>query len=369
MGEFKMPSLGADMEDGTLLLWKVHPGDRVKRGDIIAEVGTDKGDIEVEVFEDGVVKKLLVEEGTDVPVGQVLAIIENDETDASPAPEAKAARVKASPVAKKLAEERGLDLHTIHGTGPAGAITRDDVEKATGEKRPARPKTEKRPSGDNLSKMRHAIAVAMARSNREIPHYYLETRIDLKRALDWLAEENKKLPLEDRMLPVVLLLKAVARSLKDVPELNGFWVDDGLQKSEAVHIGFAIALRKGGLVTPAIHDVDQKTLSDIMKALEDLIPRARVGRLRSSEMTDATITVTSLGELGVETVHGVIYPPQVGLVGLGKILEQPWAENGMLGIRPVLSATIAGDHRATDGRRGAQFLDALARHLREPEKL
>jgi pyruvate dehydrogenase E2 component (dihydrolipoamide acetyltransferase) len=191
----------------------------------------------------------------------------------------------------------------------------------------------------------------------------------MKRALGYLAERNATLPLEERLLPVVLLLKAVALGLKEVPELNGYWVEDALQKKEKIHIGFAISLRKGGLVTPAVHDVDRKSLTEIMAALRDLVPRARAGRLRSSELMDATVTVTNLGDLGVETVYGVIYPPQVALVGFGKILERPWVENGMLGVRPVLSVTLAGDHRATDGARGAVFLDALSRRLREPEAL
>jgi pyruvate dehydrogenase E2 component (dihydrolipoamide acetyltransferase) len=171
------------------------------------------------------------------------------------------------------------------------------------------------------------------------------------------------------MLPVVMLLKAVALGLREVPDLNGYWVDDALQRKEEVHIGFAISLRKGGLLTPALHDVDRKSLPEIMAALRDLISRARAGRLRSSELADATVTVTNLGDLGVETVYGVIYPPQVALVGFGRIQEQPWAESGLLGVRPLVSATLAADHRATDGARGAAFLDALRRHLQEPEKL
>ena len=184
--------------------------------------------------------------------------------------------------------------------------------------------------------MRRAIAAAMARSNREIPHYYLETRIDMSRALRWLEAENLKRSIKERILPVVLLLKAVARALGEVPELNGYWIEDRFQAQEAINIGFAISLRQGGLITPALLSVDTKSLDEVMEAMRDLITRTRAGRLRSSEMTDATITVTSLGDLGVETVYGVIYPPQVALVGFGKITEQPWAENGMLGIRPVV---------------------------------
>jgi pyruvate dehydrogenase E2 component (dihydrolipoamide acetyltransferase) len=217
--------------------------------------------------------------------------------------------------------------------------------------------------------MRRAIAAAMARSNREIPHYYLETRMYVTRAVRFLEVENQKRPIQDRLLFVVLLVKAVARALKEIPDLNGYWIDDRLEQKEAIHIGLAVSLRQGGLMVPAIHDADQKSIGDLMAAIRDVITRARGGRLRSSELTDATITITNLGDLGVETVHGVIYPPQVGLIGFGRIVESPWAEGGMLGVRPVLTATLAGDHRATDGRRGAQFLTALNRLLQEPEKL
>jgi pyruvate dehydrogenase E2 component (dihydrolipoamide acetyltransferase) len=217
--------------------------------------------------------------------------------------------------------------------------------------------------------MRRAIAAAMARANREIPHYYLQTRIDMSHALRWLEAENQRRPIKDRLLPAVLLIKAVARALGDVPQLNGYWLEDRLQPQEAVHIGFAIALRQGGLVAPAIHHADLKSLDELMAVLRDLIPRVQAGRLRSSEMTDATVTVTNLGDLGVETVYGVIYPPQVALVGFGKILEQPWAESGMLGVRPILTATLAADHRATDGSQGARFLEALNHALQEAAQL
>ncbi|NJN83454.1 MAG: 2-oxo acid dehydrogenase subunit E2, partial [Caldilineaceae bacterium] len=217
--------------------------------------------------------------------------------------------------------------------------------------------------------MRRAIAAAMAKSNREIPHYYLETAIDMSHAMRWLEAENQKRSIKDRVLPVVLLIKGVAKALTQVPELNGYWLDDRLQTSEAIHIGFAIALRQGGLITPAIHHADLKDMDELMAAMRDLIMRTRSGRLRSSEMTDSTITLTSLGDMGVGTVYGVIYPPQVALVGFGKIADQPWIENGMIGIRPVVKATLAGDHRASDGRTGGQFLDALTKLLVEPAGL
>jgi pyruvate dehydrogenase E2 component (dihydrolipoamide acetyltransferase) len=263
-----------------------------------------------------------------------------------------------------------VDLSTVHGTGPGGAIERADFENAAKEKAAPAPAPPAEPAvADFHIRMRRAIAAAMARSNRDVPHYYLETPIDMSRALRWLESENQKRPIKERLLPVVLLLKAVQRAVTEVPDLNGYWTDDRLDRREAVHIGFAISVRQGGLITPAIHDVQKKSLSELMSAIHDLIPRARAGRLRSSELSDATITVTSLGDLGVQSVYGVIYPPQVAIVGFGKITEQPWAENGMLGIRPILTATLAADHRATDGHMGAQFLEALNRCLQEPEKL
>ncbi len=374
-----MPSLGADMTDGTLVQWNVKPGDLVKRGDIIAVVGTEKADIEVEVYETGTVEKLIAQPGDKLPVGTLIAVIQGEgEIPLAVAPEAPAApaerppklRVRASPVARKLAQELGVDLEKIQGTGLQGVIEKHDVEQAAKNGAPIAPKGVEGPKAvEPPVGMRHAIAVAMARSNREIPHYYLSTQIDMSKALNWLGQFNQQRSIENRVLPVALLLKAVARGLVKVPELNGFWIDDQLKPSPEVHLGVAISLRRGGLIIPAIHAAHQKSVEEVMGALRDVITRARSGRLHSSEITEGTITVTNLGDLGVETVFGVIYPPQVALVGFGRIREQPWADRGMLGVRPALTATLAADHRATDGHRGAQFLEALRRLLEEPESL
>ncbi len=414
MAEFRMPSLGSDMQSGTLLEWRVKPGDRVRKRDIIAVVDTDKAAIEIEVYEDGIVEKLLVEPGQKVAVGTVMAIIRSDADAVSkpspPMPEkpihepvGKTARIaqavadereitppiipahgieraKASPYARKLAAERGIDLAGLEGTAPDGAIRAADVTKASArapspppsprpDQKGAAPPAQKPIAKDYTTAMRRAIANAMARSKREIPHYYLQTRIDMQRTLDWLAAENLKRPIKERILPVVPLIRAVVLALGDVPELNGHWIDNRHRISEAIHVGFVIALRQGGIIAPAILDADGKSLNELIAGLRDLIERARSGGLRSSEMTDATITITNLGDLGVETVYGVIYPPQVALVGFGKTMAQPWAENGMLGVRPILTATLSADHRATDGHRGAQFLDALNHYLQEPAKL
>ena len=222
---------------------------------------------------------------------------------------------------------------------------------------------------DRQAAMRKAIAAAMSRSKREIPHYYLGSHIDMSKTLAWLQAENLKRPVTERLLYAVPLLKAVALALHEFPEMNGFWVDGAFKPSEAVHVGVAISLRQGGLIAPAIHDVDKKNLDEIMVNLRDLVKRVRAGVLRSSEIADATMTVTSLGEHGVETVFGVIYPPQVALVGFGKIMDQPWAANNMLGVKPIMMATLAADHRASDGHRGGLFLSAIDRLLQTPEKL
>lgn len=203
----------------------------------------------------------------------------------------------------------------------------------------------------------------------KIPHYYLETSIDMQRALGWLQEENVRRPVTERLLPAVLLLKAVALAVHAVPELNGFWIDDQLQPSDAIHLGVAISLRTGGLVTPAIHDTDLKGLDELSAAMRDLVQRARSGGLRSSELSDPTLTVTNVGDLGAEKVFGVIYPPQVALVGFGATVQRPWAVDGMLGVRPIVTATLAGDHRATDGHRGSRFLAVMNRLLQQPEAL
>jgi pyruvate dehydrogenase E2 component (dihydrolipoamide acetyltransferase) len=394
--EFRMPSLGADMEAGTIVEWRVAPGDAVERGDIVALVDTEKAEIEVEIWEPGVVKRLVVPEGRQVPVGTVIAELEErrgagarpasgpPQAPPEPAPISPAAtpiaapiapppppvsgRVRASPLARRLAAERGVDLSQVEPSGSAGAISKADVERAAGLRAVGQEAPRPEPA-DRAASMRRAIAAAMARSKREIPHYYLETSIDLSAAMAWLEAQNQRREISRRLLPSVLLVKATALALEAAPELNGHFVDGVFRPSAARHLGMAIALRGGGLMAPAIHDVDRLELDALMDALRDLVGRTRKGGLRSSEVTDATLTVTSLGDLGVETVYGVIYPPQVALVGFGRIAERPWAEDGALGVRPVVTATLAADHRVSDGVRGARFLGALAERLAHPEDL
>jgi len=375
-----MPILGADMTAGTLVAWRKHPGDRVQRGDIVAEVETEKGLIEIEIFVNGIIEKLLIEPGTTVPVGTALATIREEGVavpvaappaaaiptggptalaPAMPVPAAEMARRRISPAARKLAAELRVDVATVRGTGAAGAITREDIER-----------TAAAPAGtDRWARLRQTIAAAMTRSKREIPHYYVGTTIEMHAAMTWLAQQNSQRPISERLLHSVLLIKAVALALREIPELNAVWANGQAAPSQAVHVGVAISLRQGGLVAPALHDVDRQTLSELMRNLRDLVQRVRAGSLRSSELTDPTITVTNIGEQGVETVFGIIYPPQVAIVGFGKVVERPWSVGGQIVPRPVLTATLSADHRVTDGHRGARFLAAVDRLLQEPSRL
>jgi pyruvate dehydrogenase E2 component (dihydrolipoamide acetyltransferase) len=380
MGEFRMPSLGADMADGTLLEWLVEPGAFVHRGDVVAVVDTDKAAIEVEVFEDGIVDELLVAPGTRVPVGTPLARL------AVPAGAEPSRHVRASPLARRRAAELGVELSALAGSGPDGVVTVGDVvhapsaassdavaspaqhDPASVTHQAAVPPS-RAEAGDRTAAMRRATAALMARSKREIPHYYLSTTIDMTAVTTWLRDVNAARPVDARLVPAALLLKAAAVATRATPDLNGFWVDDHLEVSDRVHLGVAVSLRPSGLVAPAILDADTLDVDTLMQRLKDLVTRARAGRLRQQEMASPTITVTNLGDNGVEAVYGVIYPPQVALVGFGRVGDRAVARDRMLGVRACVTATLAGDHRASDGHRGARYLTALDELLQKPEAL
>ncbi|MDP2810666.1 MAG: dihydrolipoamide acetyltransferase family protein [Rhodocyclaceae bacterium] len=377
MIEFKLPSLGADMDEGTLLEWKVGIGDTVKKGQVVAIVDTTKAAVDIESWQEGTVHELVVEIGQKMPVGTVMALLrESGETAIAatlpPAAAAPTPRRMISPAARKHAEEKGIDLDRIVGSGPRGAVTLEDVEQAAAARvsapgKPADKAAEKQ--AEKAADMRKTIAAAMSRSKREIPHYYVAEDIPLARALAWLQSANAQRPMAERLLPAVLLLKAVAVALKRYPELNGYWREGGFIPVAAIHLGVAISLRQGGLIAPALLHADSKPLTLLMQELTDLVKRTRAGSLRSSELSEATITVTNLGDQGSQTVFGVITPPQVALVGFGRVAERPWAENGGLKVLPVVTASLAADHRVSDGHRGALFLRELNELLQRPEEL
>ncbi|CAN5801629.1 pyruvate dehydrogenase complex dihydrolipoamide acetyltransferase [soil metagenome] len=432
MIEFALPSLGADMDEGMLVAWLVQPGDRVEYGQIIAEVETDKGIIEIECWHDGIIEELLCQPSLEkLPVGTSLARIRlREEETPSPlpqpvlnsaAPQQRPPSIppRISPPVRHLAHTLGVDLDCVVGSGIDDSVTREDVRRAAAPpiaSPPSRPApvadgrakatpraraqardlgvdlkslTSSRSDGllvhsdlasatagrafeereDRVAVMRKAITRSMSRSKREIPHYYLASRIDMSRALDWLEELNTERPITQRVLPAVLLLKASALAVREIPDLNGRWLDESFVPSESVHLGVAISLREGGLVAPAIHDADQLGLDELMERLRDLVSRARTWRLRGSEMSDPTVTVTNLGDRGVDLAFPIIIPPQVAMVGFGKIIEEVVAVDGEPVVHPVVHATLAADHRVTDGHTGGLFLTTLDRLLQKPEEL
>jgi pyruvate dehydrogenase E2 component (dihydrolipoamide acetyltransferase) len=410
MGVFAMPSLGADMEAGTLTEWLIKPGDAVKRGDVVAVVETQKGAIEIETFEAGTVHQLTAELGQKLPVGAPLALILGEgeappaeaapaETPPSelpqPAPEptpaapkpaaAKAAPkppappvvpppggIAASPAARKRAEELGLDLATIAGSGPGGAILIGDVGTADTAGPVAQAAPETPGPAEKLSpmaEMRKAIAAAMTRSKREIPHFYVSQTIDLEPATQWLETANADRGPAERLLMGALFVRASALAAAKVRETNGHFGTDGFEASEAVHAGVAVALRGGGLVAPALFDAQDKGLDAIMADMRDLVTRARAGRLRGSEMTMGTITISALGDTGAEAMSGVIFPPQVALVGIGAPQRRPWLVDNEVVARETVTITLSVDHRVCDGRQAAKFLAEFERLITKPEAL
>lgn len=399
MGLFTMPSLGADMEVGQLIEWLVAPGDVVRRGDVVAVVETQKGAIEVETFEAGTVHRLIATIGQDLPVGAPMALILAEGETAPPdqpaatlpeanlpaanlpaeavqvpppadlpARTARADGAAASPAARARAQALGIDLSQITGKGPGGAILLADVEAAAlSATRPAKaPRAQLRPAPG--AEMRRAIAAAMTRSKQTIPHVYLSQTIDIQDVMDRLTAWNAQRPPAERILPGAVFLRATARAAVDVPQINGHWIEDAFAPARAVNLGLAIALRGGGLVAPALMSAETLTLPQVMEGMRDLVTRARAGRLRASEMTMGTLTLSSLGETGAEAMTGVIFPPQVALIGIGAPHVRPWVAQGAVAPRLLITMTVSADHRALDGRLVSRFIAAFETHLHSPEE-
>jgi pyruvate dehydrogenase E2 component (dihydrolipoamide acetyltransferase) len=406
--DYAMPSLGADMDEGRVIEWRVTPGDTVHRGDLIAVVETEKSDIDIEIWHDGVVEELLVDIGQLVDVGTPIARLRS--VDGSPTPTATATatptptatpppnrpstpnfganlapsarsapnfgglgdRVPASPLARRLAAERGVELASLRGSGPGGAVIEADVLAAADPATPSAPfappvRSERpRRSPDT---MRALIAERMATANREIPHYHLTRDLDVGSLETWLAEHNADRPIAERILPAACFIKAVALAASRHRELNGWWVDDHFEPADSVDVAMAISLRRGGLVTPQIERADERSLEEVMAALAERVAAARSGNLRANWMTGASITITHLGDTGADSVHGVISPPQVALVGFGRSRQRPSVVDDAIVIRPIVTSTLAADHRATDGAIGSRFLATLAELIDHPEDL
>jgi pyruvate dehydrogenase E2 component (dihydrolipoamide acetyltransferase) len=446
ISEVVMPQMGADMKEGTVLRWLKSEGEHVERGEIIAEIETDKANIEIEAFDSGVFRKVLVPEGETIPVGTIIAVIGAPEDDispylsgerrttaagavapqgqapqpapqpspeAAPAPPPRAAvraagppaqaeaaplagpaeaagRVRASPVARRLAQELGVDLATVRGTGPDGRIVRRDVEEAARRgaapapapaQAPAPPPQAEAPAAARpavalpaagavsdvpLTRMRQTIARRMAQSKREAPHYYLTVDADMTEALRMRSQVNEALGETGRVSINDLIVLAVTRALQAHPKFNSWWVEDHLQVHGRINIGIAIAL-DDGLIAPAVLDCQAKPLSQIAREARDLAQRARSGgALSPEEYTAATFTITNLGAFGIDALIGIINPPQTAILGVGRVEDRAVVRGGEVVARSMMTLALSADHRATDGAEGARFLQTLKDMLEKP---
>lgn len=412
--EVVMPQMGAEMKEGTILRWLKKEGDPVERGEIIAEIETDKANVEIEAFEGGVFRTTLAREGDTVAVGTVIAIIaapdedisaytggptpakETPATAAAPAPERPAAatvteapaapaeapreangRVRASPLARRVAKELGIDLRRVRGTGPEGRIVRRDVEAfvAAQKEAPAAPAAVPSAAPPSaavetvpMSRMRQAIARNMALSKREAPHYYLTLDVDMTEAQRLRSELNAFTTENARVTVNDLVVKAVARALEAYPVFNSWFVDGEIRRHAAINVCIAVAL-DDGLIAPALIDVAHKSLSQIAAESRSLAERARQGGLRSEELTAGTFTITNLGAYGVESLIGIIQPPQTAILGVGSILPKPVAREGEILVREIMKLALSADHRVTDGAQGARFLADIRSFLERPLSL
>jgi pyruvate dehydrogenase E2 component (dihydrolipoamide acetyltransferase) len=352
-----MPSLGADMDQGKLMQWKIMPGELVKKGQTIAIIETTKSTVEIESFREGKVLELLAHEGEDIPVGSAIAVFEVQGQHVE-IPQVR--RPQISPAAKKLALEHGLDLNQIKGTAKEAQVELKDVELYLKQRSKV---TAPVAAGSNL---RQAIARAMTRSKKEIPHYYLKQRISLDPLIHWLDEENQRLKTEERLMLPVVLMKAIILALKQCPEMNGHYVNGVYEKSTSIHLGVAVALKGGGVLVPAIMDAQDMSLQELNRSFQELLVRARKGHLKNRELTEGTITITNVGDLGTDEVFGIIFPPQVALVGLGRVQKTAVVDDGVFGERFVIDLTLSADHRVSDGLTGASFIGQIEKKLLNP---
>ncbi len=365
-----MPSLGADMDEGKLMEWKIKVGDTVKKNQTIAQVETTKSVVEIESFRDGIVMDILGKIGDVIKVGTPIAVLDTkgdeilDKTTVvspAPTPVTTTLRFKISPAAKKMAEENHIDLSKISGSGTGGEITLKDIEEKL------KTKTEKAYFGVNL---REAISAIMAKSKKEIPHYYLKKRIHLDTLMSWIDEKNKTLAPTERLLLPAVLMRAVIISLNKFPDLNGYYKKEKFEALGIVNLGIAFAIKGGGVMVPAVIEADKMTTSLFNKAVQDLAERTKEGGLKNRELTEGTMTVTNVGDLGSDEVFGIIFPPQVAIVGLGRIRKEAIIDKGdQLKAGFVIDVTLSADHRVSDGLMGARFLSEIDKNLNDPKSL
>ncbi len=399
-----MPQMGYDMREGTVVRWYKQEGETVDRGEVIADIETDKATVEFEAYTGGVLGRIVAEAGVAVPVGQLIAIItEPGESvpevaapaaspapappsapapaPAAPAPERAAAPasdggVRASPIARRLARERGIDLSLVTGSGPNGRITERDVENfqapAAVPEPAAAPAAEPAPtpadSRIELSRMRQTIARVTADSKSTAPHFYVTAEIDMGKAMSLRRDVNDESDPENRVSVNDLMVKASALALARHPKFNSFFRGDHLEVHGAMNIGIAIAL-ESGLILPGVSNCESKSLLQIAAATKDLIARANSGTLRNEEYSSTTFSISNMGMFDVESFTAIIYPPHAAILAVGSVKQQPVVRDGELAVGTMMKATLSTDHRVADGAEAGQFLMEIKRVLENPVSL
>ena len=399
-----MPQMGYDMKEGKVVRWLKKEGEEVARGEVIAEIETDKATVEFEAYTGGVLGKIVAVEGIAIPVGELIAVItdpgeavpddieiaappaeslDNEAAPAetapapadAPAPKAAAApatgagEVRASPLARRLARERGIDLTNITGTGPGGRIVEADIpEQAVpapaGTAAPA-PMTSE---NVELSRMRQAIAKVTGDSKRETPHFYVTIEVDMTKAMSFRRDINDELHAERRVSVNDLIVKASAMAIGRHPKFNSFFRDDHLQMNASINVGIAIAL-ESGLIVPGINSCESKSLVEIATASRDLVSRANSGTLRNDEYSGTTFSISNLGMFDVDSFVAIIFPPHAAVLAVGTVKEQAVVRDGELAVAQIMKATLSTDHRVADGAEAAQFLVEIKKLLENPVSL
>jgi pyruvate dehydrogenase E2 component (dihydrolipoyllysine-residue acetyltransferase) len=397
-----MPKGSDTMTEGKVLKWLKNEGEPVANGDALVEIETDKVDMEVESMASGVLRKVLVQAGETVPVGQMLAVIGKAEEDitslisanggapgatapaepkeapaakatqpASPLSAAETGRIFASPLARRIAREAGLDLAAIQGSGPGGRIIRRDVESATAEGAPLRaPAAQFVPEGpefrdEPLSQMRKTIAQRLAQSLGPVPHFYLTIDVDMKKAKE-LRESANMLNPDMKLTYNDIIVKACAVALTQHPDVNASFTGNAIRYHNRIHLSIAVAIEGGGLITPVVRDCNYKTLQQISAESKDLIARARTRKLKPEEYTGGTFSVSNLGMMGIVEFSAVINPPEGAILAIGSVEEKPVVENGQITVGYRCRMTLSCDHRVVDGATGARFLQTLQQILENP---
>ena len=392
-----MPQMGYDMQQGTVVRWIKKEGDEVARGEPVAEIETDKAVVEMESTGAGILRKIVAPEGTVADVGAVIGIVGGADEDisalevAAPAPvaadsatpaaappaalaearpaSAKATAIKASPVARRLAEERGVDLSQVTGTGPGGRITREDVEALAAQPKAAPVAAAAEAGRFELTRMRQAIARSTVQSKQHAPHFYVTSEIDMTAAIEMRRQLNRPHEEGSRVSVNDLIVKAAAMALQKFPALNSFFKEDHLETHPYVNIGIAIAL-EAGLIVPSVANCESKSLVEIGQATKKLAERAQQGRLHESEYSGGTFSISNMGMFDVESFSAIIVPPQSAVLAVGSVKKRPVVGEGdQVTVRQMMKVTLSVDHRVSDGAEAARFLVELKRLLESPVSL